>query len=67
MPKSSNKPAADTDAVVGYCVKCKTKRPIKGGAPSKTKSGSNMHLGGKCNECGTGMAKILPADKKKIK
>ena len=55
---------APMPTISGYCVKCKEMRPINGGASTK-KNGRNMHLGGKCTKCGTGMAKILPGDKKK--
>jgi hypothetical protein len=36
----------------GYCVKCRTKRQFKAGAPTKAKNGSKM-VQGTCPECST--------------
>jgi RNase P subunit RPR2 len=47
------------DRQEGYCVKCKTKRGIDDGEQVTMKNGSPA-LKGKCEECGTGMFKILP-------
>lgn len=43
--------------VTGYCVKCKTKRTMKGAAATKTKKGTKA-VKGKCSTCGTGMFKF---------
>lgn len=42
----------------GYCVKCKTKREIKGAAEVVMKN-KRKALKGTCPTCGTGMFKIL--------
>lgn len=61
--KEANKPAAKSKkgkgaAVEGYCVKCKTKRPIKNGEEVTTKNNS-LALKGECPECGTGMYRMM--------
>ena len=48
---------ATTGAVTGYCMKCKTKRPIKGAKPITMKNG-RLATEGTCFECGTKMFKI---------
>jgi len=42
----------------GYCVKCKTKRPIADGVEETMKNGRKA-IKGKCPVCGTVMFKIL--------
>jgi uncharacterized Zn finger protein (UPF0148 family) len=42
----------------GYCVKCKTKRPIADGVEETMKNGRKA-IKGKCPTCGTVMFKIL--------
>jgi len=42
----------------GYCVKCKDKREIKGGAEVVMKNGRKA-MKGTCPTCGTGMFRIL--------
>ena len=49
--------------VVGYCVKCKAKRPIANAQPV-TMANGRPALKGTCAACGTGMFKILPPVKK---
>jgi hypothetical protein len=44
--------------VVGYCVKCKEKRPIKD-AKAVTMANGRPAMKGTCPTCGTGMFKIL--------
>jgi hypothetical protein len=46
---------------IGYCVKCKTKRPIENGERVTMKNGRPAYKG-KCGTCGTGMYKILKLD-----
>jgi RNase P subunit RPR2 len=49
---------ASTAAVVtGYCMKCKTQRPITGAKPVTMKNGRPA-TEGTCPECGTKMFKI---------
>jgi Domain of unknown function (DUF5679) len=49
--------------VVGYCVKCKEKRPITN-AQEVTMANGRPALKGTCPVCGTGMFRILSPDKK---
>ena len=42
----------------GYCVKCKSKKEISGGAEVTMKNGRKA-MKGKCPTCGTGMFRIL--------
>ena len=42
----------------GYCVKCKTKRPIADGVEETMKNGRKA-IKGRCPTCGTVMFKIL--------
>ncbi len=42
----------------GYCVKCRTKRSIKGGQVVKTAQGRPMAKG-KCPVCGTQVSRFL--------
>jgi len=42
----------------GYCVKCKSKKDIKGGAEVTMKNGRKA-MKGTCPTCGTGMFRIL--------
>jgi hypothetical protein len=42
----------------GYCVKCRTKRPIKGATVEKTTSGRPIAKG-KCPVCGTTVTRFL--------
>lgn len=58
MALKSSKPK--TAGVTGYCVKCKEKKLVQGGAPV-TKNGRRRHAGGKCGDCGTGMSVMLGA------
>ena len=44
--------------VVGYCVKCKAKRPIQD-AKTVTMANGRPAMKGTCPVCGTGMFKIL--------
>ena len=49
--------------VIGYCVKCKDKKEMKGAekvAMAAKGGGSRPALKGVCTACGTGMFKILP-------
>lgn len=54
------------EPVIGYCVKCKSKREIKDAQevamPSKGGK-TRPALKGVCSTCGTGIFKILPAAK----
>lgn len=43
--------------VQGYCVKCKTKRDMKGPYQSKSKKGTPMTCG-ICPNCGTKMCRM---------
>lgn len=55
------------EKVIGYCVKCKTKREMKNVQKVEIKPGRPAAKG-KCPVCGTGMYRILPGkktDKKK--
>ncbi len=45
-----------------YCVKCKSKRPMKNEQTVTMKNGREA-LQGKCETCGTGMYKILAKKK----
>ncbi|OHA89384.1 MAG: hypothetical protein A3B03_00140 [Candidatus Zambryskibacteria bacterium RIFCSPLOWO2_01_FULL_42_41] len=49
------------DKVIGYCVKCKTKREMKDVQIVEIKPGRPAAKG-KCSVCGTGMYKILGKD-----
>lgn len=51
------------DKVIGYCVKCKTKREMKDVKEVEIKPGRPAAKG-TCTVCGTGMYKILPSKKK---
>jgi hypothetical protein len=42
----------------GYCVKCREKQAIKGGAVTKTESGRSMAKG-TCPKCGTTVTRFL--------
>jgi len=42
----------------GYCVKCRTKRPMKDGVIEKTKNGRSI-MKGLCSNCGTKMNRFL--------
>ena len=48
---------------VGYCVKCKEKRPIAD-AREVTMANGRPAMKGTCPKCGTGMFKILSTGKK---
>ncbi|MGB3921925.1 MAG: DUF5679 domain-containing protein [Minisyncoccia bacterium] len=50
------------DKVVGYCVKCKTKREMKDTKQVEIKPGRPA-VKGTCSVCGTGMYRILPKKK----
>lgn len=50
---------ADTEA---YCVKCKSKREMKGAREETTEKGRRM-MRGKCPTCDTNMTKFLPSKK----
>jgi hypothetical protein len=52
-----------SDLNEAYCVKCKTKRPMKDGQKVTMKNGRDA-MQGKCEVCGTGLYKILPGQKK---
>jgi hypothetical protein len=54
---------SETTVVEAYCVKCKSKRPMKDNQKVTMKNGRNA-MQGKCETCNTGMYKILAADKK---
>jgi len=43
--------------MLGYCMKCKTKREMKEVKSSKTKRGTTMNKG-KCTTCGCNMCLI---------
>ena len=45
-----------------YCVKCRTKRPIKSGTVKETANGRQMAQG-TCPVCGTKVQRFLPASK----
>lgn len=47
----------DGPAQKGYCMKCKTKRPILNAVSTTMKNGRPA-LKGTCKTCGTGMFKI---------
>ena len=53
------------EEVIGYCVKCKAKQPMKDAVkvsmPAKG-GGTRPAMKGGCPVCGTGMFKILPKD-----
>lgn len=44
----------------GYCVKCRTKRSIKGASVRETKNGRKM-AEGICPTCGTKVTRFLPS------
>ncbi|HEY1017118.1 MAG TPA: DUF5679 domain-containing protein [Herpetosiphonaceae bacterium] len=46
-----------------YCVKCKTKRPIKD-AKIETMENGRRALKGTCSTCGTKLTRFLPSEKK---
>ncbi len=46
-----------------YCVKCKTKKPMKDAQRVTMKNGKPA-MRGKCSECGTTINAIVAADKK---
>jgi hypothetical protein len=53
-----------------YCVKCKTKRAVKGGV-EKTSANNRAMLHGTCGTCGTKVTAMIAAkkadpDKKKV-
>lgn len=50
------------DKVMGYCVKCRDKRPMKDAQEVSMpgKGGERRAMKGVCEVCGTGMYRILP-------
>ncbi len=50
------------DDVVGYCVKCKAQRKMKGAEETKMDNGRRAAKG-TCEVCGTKMTKFLPNKK----
>jgi hypothetical protein len=48
--------------VTAYCVKCKEKQFVKGGAP-KMINNRSYHSGGTCSKCGTKVSVVLPKAK----
>ena len=51
------------DAVIGYCVKCKSKEEMKDTSKVEMKPG-RFAMKGTCTKCSTGMYKILGKDAK---
>lgn len=55
---------SETEKVMGYCVKCKSKKEFKSGTEELVEKKVNKRqvnfLMGKCLVCGTKMSKILP-------
>ncbi|MBC8076142.1 MAG: hypothetical protein H7Y32_08735 [Chloroflexales bacterium] len=49
-------------ALEAYCVKCKTKRPVKDGHEETTENGRRA-LKGECPVCGTKLTRFLPNKK----
>lgn len=47
----------------GYCVKCRTKRQIKGGKVEVNSKGRRM-VKGTCPVCGTNVTRFLPKEDK---
>ncbi|HEY4523615.1 MAG TPA: DUF5679 domain-containing protein [Candidatus Paceibacterota bacterium] len=49
------------EPVMGYCVKCREKRPMKGAQEVSMpgKGGERRAMKGNCEVCGTGMYRIL--------
>ena len=47
----------------GYCVKCRTKRQIKGGKVEVNDKGRRM-VKGTCPVCGTNVTRFLPKEDK---
>jgi len=47
----------------GYCVKCRTKRQIKGGKVEVNAKGRRM-VKGTCPVCGTNVTRFLPKEDK---
>ena len=52
-----------SDKQIGYCVKCKTKRPMDD-TEEVTMKNKRKAMKGKCSNCGCGMYVILPGKKK---
>ncbi len=52
-----------SETIEAYCVKCKSKRPMKDGQKVTMKNGREA-MQGKCETCNTGMYKILAGPKK---
>lgn len=44
--------------MIGYCVRCKSKREMTGAVRSKTKRGQPM-MKGKCSKCSTKMNRFI--------
>ena len=44
----------------GYCVKCRTKREVKGGTVKESENGRKM-VQGVCPHCGTKVTRFLPS------
>ena len=59
-------PPVPTPKVTAYCVKCKEKQFVKGGAPTM-KNNRSYHAGGTCSKCGTKVSVILPKANTKSK
>ncbi len=47
----------------GYCLKCKSKKEIKGGKLLTNKKG-NKYIQGSCDSCGSKINRILKKDSK---
>ena len=46
----------------GYCVKCREKKQVKGGAVKESDNGRRM-VQGVCPTCGTKVTRFLPKEK----
>jgi hypothetical protein len=55
-----------SDVEIGYCVRCKAKKPMADHAKTLNKKGRH-YLRGKCEDCGTTMCRILKKQSDDIK
>ena len=60
-PANEPQAARDLGPIVGYCVRCKTRRPIAGAHAERTESGRRAARG-TCPVCGANMFTFLPAE-----
>lgn len=58
MPPKKSAAAAASEKVIGYCVKCKTKREMKDAKETILDNGRKM-MKGVCSVCGTKMGLFI--------